>query len=585
MADEGQQATTSRRGLLEAGGLALIAAASVSTQVRSQPEESGHGQSPARVDTPAILTGDTEPGRTTADVLVDKLAAWGVDTVFGLPGDGITAILDAFRRNQDRIRFVLVRHEEAAAFMASGWAKYTGRLGCCIGTTGPGAVHLLNGLYDAKMDGAPVMALTGSTYHDLGGMACTQGVDAVKLYEDVALFNERVSGPEHLLNLADRAARAALAGPGVAHLTFPIDVQTMPFSADRGSCVRGEARTSSVFLPVRDAPPDDQLQRAADVLNAGSRTVVLVGQGALGAAAEVEQMADLLGAPVAKALLGKAVLADDHPFTTGGTGHLGTTASERALHECDTLLIVGSTMPWMQFYPKPGQARTVQIDRDPARIGLRTPVEAPLAGDWNTALARMEASTESPLRPQVVAGAVGRMIAPDAILSLDCGANTLFGARHIPLRPTNKLALGGNLSTMAPGLPFAIAGQLAYPERQCVAFVGDGGFAMLMAELSTAVKYALPIRVVVLRNDHYSRIESEDREAGFPPFATAIQGIDLVKFAEACGATGFQCARAAEVEPTLRAAFAHPGPALVEARVSNDEQPSAPSEYLKQASG
>jgi pyruvate dehydrogenase (quinone) len=259
--------------------------------------------------------------------MIEALLSWGATHCFGLVGDGINSIIEALRKRQDRIKYIGVRHEEAAASMASGFAKHTGQLGVCIGTSGPGAVHLLNGLYDAQMDGAPVVAITGMTFHDLIGTRYQQGIDPTKLMQDVALYNVEVTGPEHAVLVTNRACRVALGDRGVAHLTVSKDTQMMRLAADKRSMGNPGARTSSSWIPVVNQPPADQLRAAAEVLNSGQRVAILVGQGALNARAEVTEIADLLGAPVAKALLGKAVLADDSPFTTGGIGHLGTAPS------------------------------------------------------------------------------------------------------------------------------------------------------------------------------------------------------------------------------------------------------------------
>ena len=333
---------------------------------------------------------DVKPSWTTGDIVVEKLIAWGVPRVFGIPGDGINPLIEAFRKRQDRIKFIQVRHEEAAAFMAAAHAKYTGGLGVCIATTGPGAVHLLNGLYDAKCDGAPVLALTGFTYHDLAGTHHTQDVDLVTLFKDVALYDELVMGPAHAETIVDLACRTALAQHGVAHLTIPIDVQGQRVDQEHVSQQKGKSRAQSSFSPAYAAvPSDDQLAAAAALLNAGKKTAILVGRGALAARAEVEALAELLGAPVAKALLGKAVLPDDSPYTTRTTGHLGTLPSQHAVEQCDTMLVIGSTMPWLEFYPKAGQAKVVQIDRDATRIGLRCSVDVGLVGDARIALQRL----------------------------------------------------------------------------------------------------------------------------------------------------------------------------------------------------
>jgi pyruvate dehydrogenase (quinone) len=545
---------------------------------------------------------------TTADILVDTLIAWGATHAFGIVGDGINSIIEALRKRQDKIRYIGVRHEEAAAFMASGFAKHTGRLGVCVGTTGPGAIHLLNGLYDAAFDGAPVVALTGLTFHDLTGVRYQQSVDTVRLMQSVALYNEQVNGPEHAVIVANRACRAALGDRGVAHLAVAKDVQMMKRSADKRSMRNPGARTSSSWTVPLAVAPADEIRAAADILNAGRRVAILAGQGALHARGEVTALADALGAPVAKSLLGKAVLADDSPFTTGGIGDLGTAPSSWAMKNCDTVLILGSTMPWEEYYPTAGQARGVQIDLKADRIGLRYPVEVGLVSDvkatlgamlpliqrksdraflievqqrisdWNALLDRVENTSPSPLRPQMVIRALSDLLADDAIISLDCGANTHFAARCLRLRANQRLTGTGMLATMAPGLPFAISAQLAYPGRQSVAVVGDGGFAMLMAELSTAVAQKLPVKIILLKNNSLAEVKFEQQEIGNPAYGCDLPPIDFIAFAKACGADAFRCTKPDEVRPAIEAALASPNPALVEANVDPDEKPTKPDE-------
>jgi pyruvate dehydrogenase (quinone)/pyruvate decarboxylase len=569
---------------------------------------SGDIRSEATPDVIAQAAKTSTAEATTADILVNALIEWDVSHVFGMVGDGINPIIDALRRRQDRIRFIGVRHEEAAAFMACGWAKHTGRLGVCLATTGPGAIHLLNGLYDAAFDGAPVLAITGETFHDLAGLRFVQGVDTKALMQDVVIFNVRVSGPLHAQTVVNRACRAALGNRGVAHVTVAKDVQAMKFSADKPSMENHGLQTSTSWLPVQDAPSLEQLRRAAGILNAGRKVAILVGQGALNARDEVTQVADALAAPVAKALLGKAVLPDDSPFTTGGIGHLGTQPSEWAMHACDTVLIIGSTMPWIDSYPKPGLARGVQIDRNPDRIGLRFPVEVGLVGDskttlaallpllnrksdrgfleeaqrrmrdWSVLLAKITNSTQVPLRPQVVVKALSDLLAEDAVISLDCGANTHFAARHIHLRAKQQLTSPGMLATMAPGLPFAIAAQFAFPKRQSVAVVGDGGFAMLMADLSTAVHHNLPVKVILLKNNSLAEVRFEQEDLKYPQFGCDLPPIDFVAFAKACGAEAYRCTRPEEVRPGIESALRSNKAALVEAIVDPDEKPAKPAE-------
>jgi pyruvate dehydrogenase (quinone)/pyruvate oxidase len=542
--------------------------------------------------------------RTAADVLVDRLIDWRVEVVFGLPGDGVNGIMEALRTRQDRISFVQVRHEESAAFMACGYAKYTGRLGVCLATSGPGAIHLLNGLYDAKMDHAPVLAVTGQTYHDLIGTQYQQEVDLLSLFKDVALFNQMALGAGHVQALVDAGCRAALSHRGVAHLTIPVDLQEQQVEDDEKSAKKVEGHTSDVWRPPTVVPCQNDVRAAADVLNAGTRTVILAGQGAIGAGSELEQLADLMGAPIVKPLLGKASVPDDSPFTTGGIGLLGTEPSEVAMEDADTLLMVGTSFPYMEFYPKHDQCRGVQIDAEPSRLGLRFPIEVGLCGDakatlqvllphihrrddrtflekaqtgmtaWRERMHVQATREETPMKPQVIAATLNELLADDAIISTDSGTITTWVARYVQLKRQQLFSCSGNLATMAPGLPYAIAAQIAYPGRQSVAFVGDGGFTMLMGEFATAVKYRLPIKVVIVKNNVLGMIKWEQMVfLGNPEYGVSLEPIDFVKFAEACGAIGFRCERPEEARPALEAMMLADGPALVEAIVDPFEPP------------
>jgi pyruvate dehydrogenase (quinone)/pyruvate oxidase len=480
--------------------------------------------------------------------------------------------------------------------MACAYAKYTGKLGVCLATSGPGGIHLLNGLYDAKLDQQPVLAITGHHYHDLIDRRAQQDVDLDIVFKDVALYSTRVMGPAHVENVADLACRTALAYRGVAHITFPTDLQEQEHAARSRRNVPGH--TSDVFARSARLPAAEDLRRAARVLNDCARVVILAGQGALDATDELEQTAELLGAPIVKALLGKAAVPDDSPYTTGGIGLLGTEPSQDALQACDALLMVGTSFPYIEFYPKPGKARAVQIDVDPRRIGLRYPVEVGLVGDsartlrelipllrrkddrrfletaqtgmksWWGRMREQATRMDRPLKPQVVAWELGRRLTPTAIVSCDSGTITTWFARHIPVKRGQKHSLSGTLATMAPGLPYSIAAQVAYPDRQCVAFVGDGGFSMLMAEFATAVKYRLPIKVIVCKNDTLGQIKWEQMVfLGNPEYGCELQPIDFVAFARACGGTGFRLDDPAECGRVLDEALAVPGPALVEAIV------------------
>jgi pyruvate dehydrogenase (quinone) len=580
-------------------GAAGAAGQSVAKPSRTESDSSNSG---------SIASAAEASNMNTADILVETLISWEVDFVFGIVGDGINPIIEALRKRQDRIRFIAVRHEEAAAFMACGYAKHTRRLGVCLATTGPGAIHLMNGLFDAKMDSTPVLAITGTTFHDLIGTHFMQGVDTVSLMQSVALYNVRVTGPLHARIVGNLACRAALAGHGVAHLTVAKDIQAMALSQDKPSMENHGLRTDGRWIPSQDAPSIARLQAAADVLNRGNKVAILVGQGALEARVEVTLVAERLAAPVAKALLGKAVLADDSPYTTGGIGHLGTLPSKQIMRECDTLLILGSTMPWVDYYPMPGQARTIQIDLNGAHIGLRCPVEVGLVGDvkatlsallpllnakksrsflteaqrrmgeWNALLDRVAATERTPLRPQMVMRALSDQLASDAVISLDCGANTHFAARIIRLREGQQLTGTGMLATMAPGVSYAIAAQLAYPKRQSVAVVGDGGFSQLMAELATAVKYDLPVKVIVLKNNSLAEVLFEQSELGNLPFGCDLSPIDFAGFAKNCGADGFRCSTPQEVRSAIRETLQSPRAALLEALVDPNEKPALPEE-------
>jgi pyruvate dehydrogenase (quinone)/pyruvate oxidase len=541
--------------------------------------------------------------KTAADVLVESIIDWGVDTVFGLPGDGINGIMEALRTRQDRVRFIQVRHEEAAAFMACAYAKYTGRLGCCLATSGPGGIHLLNGLYDAKLDQAPVLAITGQIYSDLIGSNFQQEVNMTRLFDDVTVYNQEVVNPNQIAMLADEACRHALNHRGVAHITFPVDYQEIEPSG-KTSMHKVPGHTTSRWSPAFALPREDELKIAAFLLNEALKPVILVGQGALGAGDEVIELADKLGAPIVKALLGKAVVPDDHPLTTGGLGLLGTTPSQEAMESCDALLIIGSSFPYMEFLPKPGQAKGVQIDDKPDRIGLRYPVDVGLVGDAKPTVAALSRFIERktdrrfleqaqegmkdwwelmrtravrddvPIKPQRVAWELSELAADDAILSADSGTNTIWAARQFKIKKNQKFSCSGTLATMACALPYSIAAKLAFPERQSIAFVGDGGFTMLMGEFLTAVKYKLPIIVVIIKNNTLGQIKWEQIVfLGNPEYGCELHNPNFAKFAEACGGVGFTVERPEDIRPALEQAIATGQPAVVEVVVDPNEPP------------
>ena len=516
--------------------------------------------------------------KTTGDIIVEKLIEWRVDTAFGLPGDGINGIFEALRKNREKIRFIQCRHEEAAAFAACGYAKFTGRLGVCFATNGPGAIHLLNGLYDAKLDDAPVRAITSHTYHDQIGTFFQQEIDILSLYADVADDNQMILGARHAHELVDLACRSALSTRSVSHLTCPADIQEQTSSEEIPSMQMVSGHTASSWRAPIVVPQGETLEAAAELLDAQKKLVILAGSGALGATDELERLADVLAAPIIKPLLGKATVPDDSPFTTGGIGLLGTRPSEQAMEECEALFLIGTSFPNLKWYPQPGQAKAVQLDMDTRRIGLRYPVDIGMVGDaratlhdllprlkprkarsflekaqsrmreWNELMQTRETRDDAPLEPQVVARHVNDLLEDDAIVSTDSGTITTWAARHIHMRRNMMFSCSGNLATMAPGLPYAIGAQAAYPDRQVVAFVGDGGFTMLMGDFVTAVKHELPIKVVIIKNNTLGQIKWEQMIfLGNPEYEVALHPIDFVKFAEACGGVGFRCERFEEL--------------------------------------
>jgi pyruvate dehydrogenase (quinone) len=552
--------------------------------------------------------------RNGADALVESLMAWGVDMVFGMPGDGINGVMEAIRTRSDRIRFIQVRHEESAAFMACAYAKFTGKLGCCLATTGPGGIHLLNGLYDAKFDRAPVIAVTGLPYHDLIDTFTQQDVDHTKLFQDVALYTARIMSPAQVENTVELACRIALSHRGVSHVAIPVDVQEEPETDTKPSDRNVAHHASFTNAEAAGIPDPDDIDRAAEILNAGRRVAILAGQGAYHARDELIRTADLLGAPIVKALLGKAVVPDDHPLTTGGIGLLGTRPSQEAFEQCDTFLIVGSTFPYIEYYPKPGQARSVQIDRDPTRIGLRHSVEVGLVGDARAALEMLNAKLVRkedrsfleqaqqgkaewrrllheaverpgrPMKPGRIARDLNDRLADNAIITWDSGHNTGLLARYVEARAGQIFAGSGLLASMGCAIPYAVAAALAFPGRQVVAFVGDGGLSMLLAELATVVRYQLPIKIVVVKNNTLGQIKWEQMMfLGNPEYECDLTPIDFVKVADGFGIRSFRVEAPEECGPVLDQALAEPGPALVEAVVDPNDPLLPPKRMEKYA--
>jgi pyruvate dehydrogenase (quinone) len=551
--------------------------------------------------------------RTASDVMVDRLMEWGVDTIFGLPGDGINGFMEALRTRHEKLTYVHVRHEEVAAMAAVGYAKFTGKLGVCFSTSGPGAAHLFNGMLDARTEQAPILCITGMSYHDLIGTSYLQDVNTDYLFNDVTVYNQRIMGAAHVTNVVDYAVRTALSERGPAHIAFPIDFQSAPAEGDQRFDRNVAGHTSTTWRPPVRVPQRQDLDAAAELLAGKTRVAILAGAGARGAAVELEAVADKLGAPIVKAMLGKDCVPDDSPFTTGPIALVGSRPSEEALEQCDALLIVGSTMPYIEFYPAPGQAVCVQIDDRPDRIGLRCPVDVPLAGDARATLAAllpllarnddrsfleqaqqgmgdwwelMDArgtSADVPMKPQVPAHAVSAALAPDAIVCGDSGTVTTWAARQIKIRKGQLFSFSGTNCSMAAGLPYAIGAQAAFPDRQVVVFTGDGSLTMQLGDFLTAVQHQLPIKIVVIKNDTLGLIKWEQMVfLGNPEYGVNFAPLDFVKFAEACGARAMHIEDPTSCADQMREALSWDGPAIIECVVDPHEPPMPAKVQKKQ---
>ena len=516
-----------------------------------------------------------------ADFVLDRVRQWGVHRIFGYPGDGINGLLGAFDRASGDPEFIQVRHEEMAAFMACGHAKFTGEVGCCVATSGPGAIHLLNGLYDAKLDHQPVVAIVGQQPRSALGSQFQQEVKLELLFSDVSEFCEVVMDPAQARHVIDRAFKCALTRRGVATVIIPVDVQEED-AVPSPPRVHGAMFSGVGWSRPRMLPDETELRKAADVLNAGEKVAILVGQGAAGAAEEVAAAADLLGAGVAKALLGRAVLPDGLPFVTGPIGLLGSKASDRMMQGCDTLLMIGSSFPYAEWLPKEGQARGVQIEENGCMIGVRYPMEANLVGDageslkalipllerktdrswreriekdvreWHEVMAkRSEQQFGDEVNPQTVLAALSERLPDQAILTADSGSGTNWWARNLDVHADTLASLSGTLATMGPGVPYAIAARFAFPDRPVIAVVGDGAFQMNgMNEMITIKRYLdrlgheAPFVICVLNNRDLNQVTWEQRAMGGDPKfedSQAIPDFPCARFGELAGLAGVYC--------------------------------------------
>lgn len=556
-----------------------------------------------------------------SDFILSRLKDWKVNRIFGYPGDGINGIMGALQRAPEEMRFIQVRHEESAAFMATGHAKFTGETGVCLATSGPGAIHLLNGLYDAKLDHQPVVAIVGQQPRSVLGGSYQQEIDLISLFKDVASeYVHMATEPSQVRHLIDRCFRIAQAERTVTCLIIPSDVQELDMeepAREHGTLHSGTGYSRPVMIP---AQPD--LERAADVLNEGEKVAMLIGAGAFGAAEEITTVAEILGAGVAKALLGKAVLPDDLPYVTGSIGLLGTKPSWELMTDCDTLLMVGSSFPYSEFLPEEGKARGIQIDLDGRMLGIRYPMEVNLQGDsketlralipflkrkedrgwrktieknvaewWELMEARAMNSAE-PINPQRVFREISRRLPDNAIITADSGTAANWYARDIQIRKGMMASLSGNLATMCPGVPYAIAAKFAYPDRMPVALVGDGAMQMQgINELITIAKYYKEwedprLMVVVLNNRDLNLVTWEQRvNTGDPKFDASqdIPDFPYAQYATMVGLDGIRVEHDDQLTSALDQAMSATKPIVVEVLVDPNVPPLPPHISLKQA--
>ena len=558
---------------------------------------------------------------TVADYLLERLRVWDVQHVFAYPGDGINGILAAWGRADNKPQFIQARHEEMAAFEAVGYAKFTGRFGVCMATSGPGAIHLLNGLYDAKLDHVPVVAIVGQTSRSAMGGSYQQEVDLLSLFKDVASeYVQMVTVPEQLPNVLDRAIRTAVAERTPTALIIPADVQELDYSPPTHAFKMVPSSLGAEWPAT--LPDDTAILRAAEVLNSGRKVAILAGQGARGARHELEEVAELLGAGVAKPLLGKDVLSDELPYVTGAIGLLGTRPSYEMMKHCDTLLTVGSSFPYTQFLPEFGQARGVQIDIDGKFIGMRYPYEVNLVGDaaatlraliphlksqddrsWREAIEAgvagwwrsMDAEADvaaDPVNPMLVFRELSARLPADAIVTADSGSSANWYARQLRFRGDMRGSLSGNLATMGPGVPYGIGAKFGHPDRPVIVFAGDGAMQMNgLAELITIKHYweqwADPrLIVAVLHNNDLNQVTWEMRAMeGAPKFTESqrLPDVSYAGFARSLGLAGIAVDEPGQVGPAWDQALAAGRPAVLDVRTDPNVPPIPPHATFEQA--
>lgn len=529
--------------------------------------------------------------KTAGQAMTELLEQWGVDHVYGIPGDSINEFIEELRHERNQLKFIQTRHEEVAALAAAAEAKLTGKIGVCLSIAGPGAVHLLNGLYDAKADGAPVLAIAGQVSSGEVGRDYFQEIKLEQMFEDVAVFNREVHSAETLPDLLNQAIRTAYSKKGVAVLSVSDDLFAEKIK-------REPVYTSPVYIEGNLEPKKEQLVTCAQYINNAKKPIILAGQGMKKAKRELLEFADKAAAPIVVTLPAKGVVPDKHPHFLGNLGQIGTKPAYEAMEECDLLIMLGTSFPYRDYLPDDTPA--IQLDSDPAKIGKRYPVTAGLVCDsalglrelteyierkedrrflnactehmqhWWNEIEKDQTEATTPLKPQQVVARLQEAAADDAVLSVDVGTVTVWMARHFKMNANQDFIVSSWLATMGCGLPGAIASSLAEPERQAIAVCGDGGFSMVMQDLPTAVKYKLPITVVILNNENLGMIEYEQQVKGNIDYVTQLQNVDYAAFAESCGAKGIKVTKAEELAPAFHEALRSDQPVVVDVMIGNE---------------
>ncbi|WP_121614901.1 pyruvate oxidase [Virgibacillus halodenitrificans] len=527
--------------------------------------------------------------KRTGEIVTDLLKEWNIDHIYGMPGDSINELIDDLRKEEKNIEFIQIRHEEVGALAASSYAKLTGNIGVCLSIAGPGAVHLLNGLYDAKLDGVPVLALVGQVTNEQVGTNAFQEINLARMFDDVAVFNEQVTSSEQLPDLLNMAIRTAYARKGPAVLVVPDNLFAEQHKLEK-------PLTAPTYKEPLIQPDQQSISKAAELINQSEKPIILAGRGVKGASKELLQFAEKIKSPIVLSLLGKGLIPDYHELNLGQHGQIGTKPAYEAMMESDLLILVGTTFPYRDFLPD--NAKAVQIEMDPGKIGDFYPINEGLVGDckrilpqlqllveghnersylqkyqekmkaWHTHILKTKKEQPEPLQAPQVMYALENVVKKDAIVSVDVGNVTVWTVRYFPF-VNQQFFISGRLATMGAGLPGAIASQVAYPDKQVVAICGDGGFTMVMHDFVTAVKYNLPIKVIILNNSKIGMIKYEQQEMGHINYNTDLGEMDFAAFAEACGGEGYRITAGDDINTKMQQAFLSDRPAIIDVEIDN----------------